>query len=274
MTQAKVSFREEGQIIYLPGEMILPNPYQPRRNFKAEQLQSLAQSIKENGILQPLTVRKIKNSSYYELVAGERRLRASIIAGLSKVPCLVVNIDYQDSAVFSLLENLQRENLDFFEEAESLSRLISNFGMTQDSVGKRLGKSQSALSNKLRLLKLPQEIRIFIQQENLSERHARALLRLNNTETMWKVLKAVKERSLNVSQTEKEVEKYIEVKEKPCGYTKGIFKDVRLFVNTINNALDTMRRAGIDADSKKTETDEFIEFVVRIPKAVNSKNSA
>lgn len=263
----------ERQVVYVSSEKILPNPYQPRKSFRSKQLQGLAQSIKENGILQPLTIKRIKNSNFYELVAGERRLRASIMAGLSTIPCIVVQIDYQQSAIFSLIENLQRENLDFFEEAESVSMLISHFGMTQEQVAAKLGKSQSALSNKIRLLKLPTEIRCFVQQEGLTERHARALLQLEDIKDMWNILNLVKARALNVSQTEKEIARLYEKPVKPTGTIVGIFKDVRLFVNTINNAVDTMRTAGIEANSEKTETDDYIEFKVRIPKGKGSSKS-
>lgn len=269
------NFATEGQVVYIPSDKILPNPYQPRKNFKTEQLQSLAQSIKENGILQPLTIRRIHNSAYFELVAGERRLRASIMAGIPKIPCLIIDIDYQESAVFSLLENLQRENLDFFEEAESISRLISHFGMTQEQVGQKLGKSQSTLSNKLRLLKLPIEIRYFIQREGLTERHARSLLKLPTEKDMWHVLNQIKTKGLNVTQTEKEIEQMLNLNKptKNQGTMVGVFKDVRLFVNTINNAVDTMRSAGIEANSNKIETEDYIEFTVRIPKKA-TRNTA
>ncbi|MCC8022525.1 MAG: ParB/RepB/Spo0J family partition protein [Clostridiales bacterium] len=264
---------QSGQILHVPSEHILPNPYQPRKNFNHEELQNLAQSIKENGILQPLTIRKISNSSYYELIAGERRLRASIMAGLPKVPCLLVGVEYQGSALYSGLESLERRDLDVFEEAESVARLISNFGMTQEEVGRRLGRSQSTLSNKLRLLKLPPDIRYYIQQEHLTERHARALLRREDEKDMWHVLHLIKTKSLNVSQTEKEIESML-VQEQPHRQNVvRIFRDVRIFVNTINNAVDTMRSAGIDANSKKTETEDYIEFTVRIPKS-NAKSSS
>lgn len=268
MVVRQSNFVSDGQVIYVANDKILPNPYQPRKNFNSDALQSLAQSIRESGILQPLTIRRIHNSTYYELVAGERRLRASIMAGLPKIPCLIVNIDYQESALYSLLENLQREDLDFFEEAESLSRLISHFSMTQEQVGKKLGKTQSTLSNKLRLLKLPMEIRYFIQSEGLTERHARALLKLPTEKDMWHVLNLIKTRGLNVTQTEIEIEKLINKAPTSQGNTIGIFKDVRIFVNTIKNAVDTMRHAGIDANSVKTETEEYIEFTVRIPKKI------
>ena len=274
MIKEEINSARAGQVLFVASENILPNPYQPRKNFNNEELQSLAQSIKENGILQPLTIRQISNSTYYELVAGERRLRASIMAGLKKIPCLVINVDYQGSAIFALLENLQRQNLDFFEEAESISRLITSFGMTQQEVCQRLGKNQSTISNKLRLLKLPVDVRYFIQQERLTERHARALLKLPTEKDIWHVLNQIKNKNLNVTQTEQEIKKITDKTVKHEQNIIRIFKDVRIFVNTINNAVDTMKSAGIPADSKKTETDDYIEFTVRIPKSVNQKSNA
>ena len=159
------------QIIQIPTEKLLPNPSQPRKHFRSEEMLSLAESIRENGVLQPLLCRRINNSDYYEIVAGERRLRASILANLRTVPCLVLDCDYSQSAVFSILENIQRSDLDFFEEAQAISRLVNDFGMTQEEIAKKLGRSQSALSNKLRLLRLPADVRFFIEQHNLTERH-------------------------------------------------------------------------------------------------------
>ena len=152
-------------------EKLLPNPYQPRHRFESEDMLSLADSIKENGILQPLLIRRINNSDYFEVVAGERRLRAAILANIPKVPCIEVDCDYEQSAVYSILENIQRCDLTFFEEAAALGQLINHFGMTQNECAKRLGKSQSALSNKLRLLSLPVDVRYFIEKEGLTERH-------------------------------------------------------------------------------------------------------
>ena len=167
-------FRSD-QIIHIPTEKLLPNPYQPRKQFKSEDMLSLSESIKENGVLQPLLCRQINNSDYYEVVAGERRLRASILANLQTVPCVIIDCDYESSAVFSILENIQRSDLDFFEEAQAISQLINHFGMTQEQIGKKLGKSQSALSNKLRLLKLPVEVRYFVEREGLTDRKSTRL---------------------------------------------------------------------------------------------------
>lgn len=254
------------KIIRIPTEKLLPNPYQPRKQFKSEEMLSLSESIKENGVLQPLICRQINNSDYYEIVAGERRLRASILANLQEVPCVVIDCDYESSALYSILENIQRSNLDFFEEAQAISQLVNHFGMTQEQIGKRLGKSQSSLSNKLRLLKLPVDVRYFIEQEGLTERHARALLRLESEKDMWTTLKLIKERQLNVQQTEAYIDSITQKVPKQKRNVVKIFKDVRIFVNTFNKAIQTMKEAGIDAQSNKTETDEYIEFTVRIPK--------
>lgn len=248
-------------------EKLLPNPYQPRKQFKSEELLSLAESIKENGILQPLLARRINNSDYYEIIAGERRLRAAILANLATVPCLIVDCDYEESAVYSVIENIQRSDLSFFEEAQAINQMQNHFGLTQEQIAKRLGKSQSALSNKLRLLKLPADVRYFIEKEDLTERHARALLRLESEKQIWTALNLIKEKGLNVSQTEAYVDSVVNKAVKPHkNNIVKIFKDVRIFVNTVNKAINTMKEAGIPAESNKTETDEYIEFLVRIPK--------
>ena len=248
-------------------ERLLPNPYQPRKQFKSEELLSLAESIRENGILQPLLARRINNSDYYEIIAGERRLRAAILANLATVPCLIVNCDYEESAVYSVIENVQRSDLSFFEEAQAISQLQNHFGLTQEQIARRLGKSQSALSNKLRLLHLPADVRYFIEKEGLTERHARALLRLPGEKEMWAALKLIKERGFNVQQTESYIDSVTnkEPKQRKGNIVK-IFKDVRIFVNTVNKAINTMKEAGIPAEADKKETEDYIEFLVRIPK--------
>lgn len=263
------------QIIQIPTEKLLPNPYQPRKQFKSEDMLSLADSIKENGVLQPLLCRQINNSDYYEIVAGERRLRASILANLQTVPCVIIDCDYEGSAVYSILENIQRSDLSFFEEAQAISHLMNHFGLTQDQIGKKLGKSQSALSNKLRLLKLPVDVRYYIDKEHLTERHARALLKIDNEKDMWTTLKVITEKHLNVEQTEAYIDNIMDKTVKPRHNVVKIFKDIRIFVNTVNKAIQTMQDAGIDAKSDKTETDDYIEFRVRIPKqAQKCVNSA
>lgn len=259
------------EINLIPTEKLLPNPYQPRHRFESEDMLSLSNSIKENGILQPLLIRRVSNSNYFEIIAGERRLRASIMAGLDEVPCIEVECDYNTSAVLSILENVQRSDLTFFEEANAIAQLMNAFGMTQSEISLALGKSQSALSNKVRLLKLPADVRYFIEKENLTERHARALLKLENEQDIWAILNIVKEKSLNVEQTEKLIENLTEKKEnKPKRNIVRVFKDIRIFVNTVNKAIETMRASGIEAESNKTETDEYIEFTVKIPKTAST----
>lgn len=254
------------EIIEVPTEKLLPNPYQPRKQFKSEEMLSLADSIKENGVLQPLICRQINNSDYFEVVAGERRLRASILANLQKVPCVIIDCDYESSAVFSILENIQRSNLDFFEEAQAIGQLMNHFGMTQEQIAKKLGKSQSALSNKLRLLKLPVDVRYYIEKEGLTERHARALLKLETEKQIWTTLKVISDKRLNVEQTEAYIDNLLDKKVKPKHSLPKVFKDVRIFVNTFNKAIKAMQESGIDAQTNKTETEDYIEFMVRIPK--------
>lgn len=258
------------EVIRIPTEKLLPNPYQPRKQFKSEDLLSLADSIKENGVLQPLLARRINNSDYFEIIAGERRLRASILANMQTVPCLVVDCDYEESAIYSILENIQRADLSFFEEAQAIAHMQSHFNLTQEQISKKLGKSQSALSNKLRILRLPVDVRYFIEKENLTERHARALLKCENEKQMWTTLNTVKERKLNVEQTEAFIEGLTKKKEKKPKNVVKICRDVRIFVNTVNKAINTMIQSGIPAESNKTETDDYIEFYVKIPK--NAQN--
>ncbi len=254
------------EIIMIKTEKLLPNPYQPRKQFKTEDMLSLSNSIKENGVLQPLLCRQINNSDYYELIAGERRLRASILANLKQVPCVVLDCSYEDSAVYSILENIQRSDLGFFEEAQAIAQLMEHFGMSQAEVATKLGKSQSALSNKLRLLRLPVDVRYFIEKNGLTERHARALLCLTNEKDMWTSLKVIVDKKLNVEQTEAYISTITDKKVKPKNNVVRMFKDVRIFVNTFDKAVKTMKDSGIEAQADKTETEEYIEYRVRIPK--------
>ena len=253
-----------GQVVLVPQESILPNPNQPRQRFDYDELEGLAQSIRQNGILQPITVRPAADGKF-ELIAGERRLRAARLVGVTKIPAIVVDIDQKKSAVFSLRENLQRQDLDFFEEAEAIDRLLTDYGMSQEEVGKKLGKAQSTLSNKLRLLRLPEEMRYQISRAGLSERHARALLTLDNDTLRQRALGIIIDRRLTVSESERLIEQMRSKNDRSrCNY-RGI-RDVRVFINTLNHAVDAIRRAGVDADAAKSETPEYIEYVVRIPK--------
>lgn len=265
MLKKQNKIRTESQIISVQQSDILPNPNQPRKRFDYDELEGLAQSIRANGILQPLIVRQLENGKY-ELVAGERRLRAARLVGMTRVPCVVSEISETDSAVFAVLENLQRQDLDYFEEAEALATLVSEYHISQDELCKKLGKAQSTLSNKLRLLKLSDEMRYKISRAGLSERHARALLSVNDEVQRARALSIIIDRHLTVSESETLIEQMLRKNEVPKKQMLRGFKDIRIFINTLNNAVDTIRRAGIDADSVKTETDEYVEYIVRIPK--------
>ena len=265
MLKKQNKIRTESQILAIPQGDILPNPNQPRKRFDYDELEGLAQSIRANGILQPLIVRALENGKY-ELVAGERRLRAARLTGLTKVPCVISDISETDSAVFAVLENLQRQDLDYFEEAEALATLVSDYHMGQDELCKKLGKAQSTISNKLRLLKLSEEMRYQISRSGLSERHARALLSLTDEVQRARALSIIIDRHLNVSESEQLISQMIRKSEAPKKQMLRGFKDIRIFINTLNNAVDNIRRAGIDADSVKTETEEYVEYIVRIPK--------
>lgn len=257
-----------GQIILVPQEEIYPNPNQPRQRFDFDELEGLAQSIRQNGIIQPIAVR-INSKGEYELISGERRLRASRLVGITQIPCIVMDASDEKSALFALLENIQRSDLGFFEEAVAIEKLIVDYGMTREDVCKKLGKAAPTISNKLRLLRLPEEIRLKITQENLTERHARALLKLMSISQMERAMSIIAEKRLNVSETERLVSQILTNDSRHRQPPVKLFKDVRIFVNTLNHAVDTMRKAGIEADSAKSETDEYIEYIVRIPKSRN-----
>lgn len=262
-TQTKV--KAGGQILLIPPDLIYPNPNQPRRDFNMDELHSLADSIRVSGILQPITVRQGENG-LYELVAGERRLRAARIAGVPRIPCIEIRVCNDESAVLALIENIQRSNLSYFEEAEGIAQLMAQLGANQDEVARRLGKAQSTLSNKLRLLKLSPELRRQIAEAGLTERHARALLKLEDAKMQKNALHEIITKRLNVSDTDKLIEQMNRPQKKKKGKPMLVLKDIRIFMNTISHAVDTMKRAGIAAVSEKNETDDYIEYHVRIQK--------
>lgn len=262
-------------ISYISIEGIRPNPYQPRKQFNKAALEELCESIKQYGVIQPINVRRI-SSSTYELVAGERRLRAATMAGLREIPAIVVNIDDNDSAVMALIENLQREDLSYMEEADGYNNLITDHGFTQEELAQKIGKSQSTIANKIRLLKLPPLVKKMLADNNLTERHARALLKLHEEQLQLRVLKHVCEKGLNVKRTEELIERAIErytsaerYKVEDRKHTKAI-RDIRIFVNTIRQAIDLMKKSGVNAKAAQIDRGEYIEFIVRIPKKENS----
>lgn len=257
------------KVLFLPVDTISPNPDQPRQVFAQEELEELARSIQSLGLLQPLTVRRTESG--WELVAGERRLRACKLAGLKEVPCLSLQIDSQRSSLLALVENLQRKDLDFWEEALALDKLISTYHLSQDEAAKRIGKSQSAVANKLRLLKLPREVLETLRDGGATERHARALLCLDDPEVQLQAARTVVEQRLTVAQTEALVEALLlpPSPETPAKRPRRTFvvKDVRLFLNTIQRGLTLMRTAGVDAQCQREDGDEEILLTIRIPRS-------
>lgn len=270
------SLADKPRLIYVSPEKIIPNKYQPRKIFDESKLYELAQSIKEHGILQPLTVKQIDKDTY-ELVAGERRLRAAKLVGLSNVPVILKRFSQEDSMVLSIIENIQRHNLNYFEEAESYRKLIEECHLTQEELAKKLGKTQSTVANKLRLLKLEPEVRNMLVENNLSERHARSLLKIEDSETRENALKEIISKNLNVSQTEMYVLSVLGElkKEDRKNITKmrciQLFKDLRIFSSTINQTIDLIKQTGLPVKSNKKETEDFIEYVIRVDK--HSSNS-
>ncbi len=254
----------------IPVSKIIPNPSQPRKRFDSNELCSLADSIKENGVIQPLILRR--STSAYILIAGERRLRAAKIAGLREVPAIVTEYSTRDSAVVALLENLQRKDLSVFEEAGAISALLREWGLTQEEAASRLGMSQSTLANKLRILRLSQREQRLIEENKLTERHARAIIRIDDPQDRLKILEAVIRNGLNVRKTEELIERILNPPQTPSKpIRKGIVpRDIRLFINTIDHAVSTMLTAGIEAHSTKKETEDYIECIVRIPKKPGS----
>lgn len=259
------------RVQYIPLGRIRPNPQQPRRSFDEEGLAELAASIRSCGILQPLTVRRAGDG--YELVAGERRLRAARIAGLREVPCLVAQVGEEDSALLALMENLQRRDLDCWEEAQAIARLISRYGLSQEEAARRLGRAQPTVANKLRLLRLPEDVRALLRENGLTERHARALLRLQDPEVQRRAAGDMVRRGMNVAQAEAYVEKLLQSDQvtPPRGRSTYIIKDVRLFLNSVDRGLHLMRQAGVDAGWNRQDTDREILLTIRIPKRASGK---
>ena len=250
-----------GRVLYLPTARIRPNPMQPRKHFDTGGLQELAGSIRQYGVLQPLTVRKAGGA--YELVAGERRLRAARLAGLTEVPCLLADVDEEASGMLALVENLQRRDLDYIEEAEGLQKLMQQYHLSQEQAARRIGKSQSAVANKLRLLQLTGDQRQFVLDNNLTERHARAVLRLPENRRSEALINIAKRR-MNARQTDLYIEQLLNTPAKGR-HRISMVKDVRIFVNTIDHAIRLMTDNGVPATAHREEKDGYIEYTVRIP---------
>ena len=262
---------EHSTLAVIPVDYIRPNPYQPRRVFSEESLNELAQSIKRYGLLQPITVRKL-SQNYYEIIAGERRWRAVCRAGFTHIKAVVQSVIDEDSATIALIENLQRENLHFFEEAEGYMSLMKEHGLTQDELARRLGKNQSTVANKMRVLKLPAAVKDKITMYKLSERHARALLRLHNEEAQMKLIRDIKAKNLSVKLTEELVERTLSklYGEEPIGTQQQnvvcLMRDYRIYLNTIKKALSRIKKNGVKVSYQACEHKDKVSVSIEIAK--------
>ena len=254
------------RVRYIPINAVRPNPQQPRRSFDETALRELADSISAYGILQPLTVRD--RGGVYELVAGERRWRAARIAGLRQVPCLLARVDEEDAALLALIENLQRRDLDYMEEAAAIARLIRRYGLSQQQAAEKLGKSQPTIANKLRLLRLSAPVIDCLRQYGLTERHARTLLRLTDPEQQLAAARHIGKRGLNVAQTEQYIDRLTAENrtEPPRRRPTYVIKDVRLFLNSVERGVRLMQSAGVGAEVGRRDTEEEILLTIHIPK--------
>lgn len=254
---------ESSHIQYLPIDGIVPNPAQPRKHFAREGLEELSASIAAHGILQPLSVRRAEGG--YELVSGERRLRAAKLAGLTEVPCLLITADETQSSFLALIENVQRRDLDFWEEAQAIQALLDATGLSQEALAKQLGKAQSSLANKLRLLKLPSETLELLRRNGFTERHARALLRLPDPESQSSAARYIVGHDLTVARAESYVETLLHPAPQRSKPT-FLLKDVRFFLNTVTRGLSLMQSAGVAAACDRQDTDREILLTIRIPR--------
>ena len=252
------TYMETGRVVFLPFSAISPNPNQPRTVFAEDALAELSQSIRRHGVLQPLSVRRIEGG--YQLIAGERRLRAAQLAGLTEVPCLVMRMSDRESGMVALIENLQRQDLCFIEEARGIGLLIERYGLTQEQAAQALGKSQSGIANKLRLLRHSEAVLKAIHRENLTERHARALLKLPTDALKLQAIDTIRQLSMTAERAEHYIESLV-AKEKPAGKP-----NINRFLAGLDQSLSGFRLSGIPAISERKETDSQIVVTITIPK--------
>ena len=269
LVQTATEQKQGEAIMELSIAEIQPNPFQPRLYFDPAQLEELSNSIREYGVLQPVIVRLVDGK--YQLVSGERRFRASMLAGKESIPALIRQLSDREVAEMALIENLQREDLNYFEEAEGYARLIQEFQITQEEVAKKMGKSQPTIANKLRLLQISQRVRKEISVDVITERHVRSLLKLKNEEQQLDVLNRIYKNNLNVRQTDDLIENVLIAEEENIREQKKkkmmkAIKDMKIFVNTIKGTVKTIQDAGMPAEISESENDEYFEVVIRLPK--------
>ncbi len=273
---------EKNQIYDIDISLVIPNPMQPRKNFDEVALAALADSIRKHGLLQPISVRMITKSNgnaYFELIAGERRLRAVKMLSQATIAARIIDMTENESGEMALIENIMREELNMFEYAAMLKKLIEKYAISQENLAEKLSTSQSNIANKLRLLKLSPEERELISENHLTERHARAILRIENGEKRILALKEIIKQSMNVHESEifcerVRSEENASKKKEITQKTKYYIKDIRIFCNTIDKAVESMKNAGIVATSVRNDSENSIEIVITIPKSANQKPSA
>ena len=253
------TYMETGRVVFLPARSIRPNPAQPRKIFRPDSLRELSDSIRQHGILQPLSVRRVEGG--YELIAGERRLRAAQDAGLTDIPCILMQMDDRESGMAAMVENLQRQDLDFVEEAMGISRLLTQWHMSQEQAARLLGKSQSAVANKLRLLRHSEQVLTALREGELTERHARALLKLPGEKEKLAAIREILRQGMSVARTEKYIEALLENRE-----DKPQKANVGAFLNSLTQSLQKIQSYGIPAVSERRETDSQIVLTITIPK--------
>lgn len=239
------------------------NEHQPRTHFENEKIQELAVSIQQNGLLQPIVVRPYHGK--YQIVVGERRYRACLLAGIEEVPCLVQNYDEQQTATAAIVENIQRENLSAIEEALAYQQILDTQNITQEELAQKVGKKQSTIANKLRLLQLPMTVQEAVRRKDITERHARALLKLDTTAKQNNMLREIMDKGLNVEQTEEKIKKKIEPK-KPKPKTKSISQNLKIAMNTLDQAATMVQQAGVETTVDISETDEEVVYVIKMKK--------
>ena len=253
------TYMETGRVVFLPARSIRPNPAQPRKVFRPEALAELSESIRSHGILQPLSVRR--SGLGYELIAGERRLRAAQMAGLTEIPCIIMQMDDRESGMAAMIENLQRQDLDFIEEAQGIANLMALFDMSQEQAARMLGKSQSAIANKLRILRHSDTVLAALREGNLTERHGRALLRLNTEELKLSAIAQIIKQGMSVARTEKYIEALLFQPE-----ARPQKANVSAFLNSLTQSLQKIQLSGVSAVSERRETDTQIVLTITIPK--------